>query len=159
MEFRQSGLVSTPCFLISIIKGNISGRGGSGKRGKRKDGRDCFYRLTPSRWKTGKRKGEGRGRGSIFKLWGRENLATLDSESALVFRSGFNTSHLIPIFQGKCSHKQIMRIDVGGNTSTSYLQQILQLSHPNIKMTYPLANQIKGNLFFGRVNFSGEFNV
>eukprot|EP01127_Copromyxa_protea_P020696 TRINITY_DN6941_c0_g1_i1.p1 TRINITY_DN6941_c0_g1~~TRINITY_DN6941_c0_g1_i1.p1 ORF type:complete len:700 (-),score=145.79 TRINITY_DN6941_c0_g1_i1:31-2130(-) len=91
-----------------------------------------------------------------FLYYKRNNLENLNQETALIFRSGFNSSHVIPLLRGKTQHKDIMRIDVGGSTSTSYLQQILQLSQPNIRLTNPLVNHIKESFCYASPDYLEE---
>ena len=62
-----------------------------------------------------------------------------------ILRSGHATSHVIPVVQGRPSHRHMLRVDIAGSSVTNFLQSIVQLSHPTVKLNYQISNHLKGN--------------
>eukprot|EP01126_Amoeba_proteus_P023857 TRINITY_DN2398_c0_g1_i26.p1 TRINITY_DN2398_c0_g1~~TRINITY_DN2398_c0_g1_i26.p1 ORF type:complete len:537 (-),score=135.03 TRINITY_DN2398_c0_g1_i26:109-1719(-) len=89
----------------------------------------------------------------------RNSLESLPIESALVLRSGNVTSHVLPIVEGKCRARNILRVDVGGRHVTNLLHQVLQLDYPHVKMTYPFANSIKEKHCYVASDYSLELSA
>jgi actin-related protein 5 len=67
----------------------------------------------------------------------------LCSSTSLILRSGFSKTHALVVLDGKFDPSHTMRIDLGGNNSTDFLQKVLNLSYPNLKVSYPLSNFLK----------------
>jgi len=67
----------------------------------------------------------------------------LNPPTSLILRSGFSKTHALVVLDGKFDPSQTMRIDLGGNNSTDFLLKTLNLSYPNLKVSYPLSNFLK----------------
>lgn len=65
------------------------------------------------------------------------------SKTALILRSGFSKTHALVVLDGKFDPSHTMRLDLGGNHSADFLHKVLNLSYPNLKVTYSLANFLK----------------
>ncbi|XP_076343556.1 actin-related protein 5 isoform X2 [Tachypleus tridentatus] len=51
-------------------------------------------------------------------------------QNGLVISSGYNTTHILPVLDGKPVPKEVRRINIGGSHMTSYLHRLLQLKYP-----------------------------
>jgi len=57
-------------------------------------------------------------------LWNHRSSPILPN--GLVLRSGYETSHILPIIDGHCNFHNCLRIDIGGRQSTDFLHKIQQ---------------------------------
>jgi actin-related protein 5 len=84
------------------------------------------------------------GTDSLFSfLYSARKNPRLNSSSSLILRSGFTKTHALVVSDGKFDPSHTMRLDLGGNNSTDFLQKVLNLSYPNLKVSYPLSNFLK----------------
>ena len=55
------------------------------------------------------------------------NTGTSDG---LILSSGYQSTHILPMIQGKVDSKQCMRINIGGAHSITFMHRLLQLKYP-----------------------------
>ena len=53
-----------------------------------------------------------------------------DTASALVISCGYNTTHILPVLDGKAQIQDCRRINIGGQHMEHFLQRVLQLKYP-----------------------------
>uniref|UniRef100_A0A6B2L095 Actin-related protein 5 n=1 Tax=Arcella intermedia TaxID=1963864 RepID=A0A6B2L095_9EUKA len=96
---------------------------------------------------------------ALFSYWyhNRENLEYLHSASGVILRSGFKTSHVLPISNGKLC-PNLWRINVGGHHSTTLLQQTLYLNYPHLinSLNYQISEQLKEKYCYFAEDYSKE---
>jgi actin-related protein 5 len=83
----------------------------------------------------------------------------LYSNTSLILRSGFTKTHALVVLDGKFDPSHTMRIDLGGNNSTDFLLKVLNLSYPNLKVSYPLSNFLKEKHCYVATDYSQELKV
>ncbi|XP_067942713.1 actin-related protein 5-like [Watersipora subatra] len=62
--------------------------------------------------------------------WYHEKQSTNDENNALVVSIGYQTTHVIPISDGKTDHENIRRVNLGGYHLDYFMQKLLQLKYP-----------------------------
>ncbi|KAF0975917.1 hypothetical protein FDP41_005244 [Naegleria fowleri] len=61
-----------------------------------------------------------------------ENNISMDNTNALIVRSGFHSTHVIPILDGVTQWNSCKRLNIGGFHATDLMLKTMQLKYPNI---------------------------
>ncbi|XP_062510427.1 actin-related protein 5-like isoform X2 [Corticium candelabrum] len=92
----------------------------------------------------------------LFSLYYNQS----QSRNALVINSGFQSTHILPVLNGKLYASQAKRINVGGNHVISFMQRLLQLKHPAHlqAVTLSRAQELVHDFTYMAVDFMAELN-
>ncbi|KAK4484882.1 hypothetical protein RD792_007483 [Penstemon davidsonii] len=83
------------------------------------------------------------------------------SNDGLAICSGFNTSHVIPFFNGEPVYEACCRTNVGGYHITDYLKQLLSLKHPHhmSKLTWEKVEDLKMEHCYIALDYASEVKL
>ncbi|CAH9100652.1 unnamed protein product [Cuscuta europaea] len=97
---------------------------------------------------------------AVFSYKYNQQLGICNNDG-LVISSGFNTSHVIPFFNGEPVYEACCRTNVGGYHVTNYLKQLLSLKYPHhmLKLTWEKVEDLKMEHCYIAADYTSEVRL
>ena len=83
-------------------------------------------------------------------------VANTPAEVMIVIDSGYSSTAVTPLLQGKPLHSAIRRLDVGGKFMTNYLTRLISLRHFDMRNDTYIVNEMKEQACYVTADFQAD---